>query len=159
MHCLVHASFLECGSFRQVRRFFGTWASLTGDLGELPFVDVPGSVSLPELLPWGLLGGVEAPSDEVEQERTGYAFPQLFYVAGVLHIMNNISKAVSEELTTFERWFFQLRALVLLLGHRPCRERFVATCLMRGAGAVYRDAADHFKASLLEHRWNTTMDA
>eukprot|EP00969_Alexandrium_andersonii_P102317 4516032-Alexandrium_andersonii.AAC.1 len=79
------------------------------------------------------------------------------YVAGISHIVRNLSKALTEVFSLFDEWFMMLKAAVVLLNSRPCRELFVASCLQTGPGHAFANLADSFHVSLAEWRWGTMI--
>eukprot|EP00959_Pyramimonas_sp_CCMP1952_P163569 3419724-Pyramimonas_sp.AAC.1 len=50
-------------------------------------------------------------------------------VPGMLHIINNMTLAIDEQLKHWEIWLEGLRPIVKLLSEKQGRDRFIATCI------------------------------
>ena len=139
----------------------------------MSLADTP-RTDMKELLPWAEDSIPTAADLEVEEEEkegmpgpdriaphldTDKLFPNCLYVPGVLHIVHNISKSLAEQLQQFDFFKQRLKSLCMLLGNRPCRERFVSTCLLNTAGQCYRSCADNFHFDVTEWRWANVIDA
>ena len=81
------------------------------------------------------------------------------FVAGVLHIVSNITKDLSVALEGFKEFVSELKEICRMLSRHWSRRRFVATCLTSQAGRAHVDEFSGFSEHVHEGRWGTVLSA
>lgn len=80
-----------------------------------------------------------------------------FQVAGGLHIVNNISKAMDTHIPWFEEWCKRANTISSFLRQRWTKELFLATCMKSAVGSHWKRKVEAFNATLVEWRFGESI--
>jgi hypothetical protein len=86
-------------------------------------------------------------------------FTKSIYIAGVLHIVSNITQDLKTALVHFQKFFLWLSAVTRLLTRKASKRRFVATCLGDRVGGMHESQFLAFTQHVHDKRWGTVLDA
>ena len=86
-------------------------------------------------------------------------FTQSVYLAGLLHIVSNITKDLKDSLFWYDQWLDKLRHVCRLLSRRYNRERMVETCFKEGPARLLNHDFDSFNHEVYEGRWGSVLQA
>ena len=122
---LAHSLWIEVSNPLAFNNYVSTVVSFTGDLGtESGFADAP-KIALYNLLPSlsesamhienDFEGGGQLGGDADSQQ---YTFNQAIFVAGLQHILGNLTQEMCEALPEFEHWYSRVQPLTTLLHRR-----------------------------------------
>ena len=99
-----------------------------------------------------------APPPRPGQDDTVFFFPEALTVAGLQHIVSNLTADVHQGMKHWAHFFDNLKTLESLLRVDERRQRFIWTCLhgtaLQGQGFRFRK----FSASLYEARWHEVVN-
>ena len=102
-----------------------------------------------------------ADAEEEEGEELTIDFSRSVFVAGLLHIVSNITKDLDKPLVSWEWFVRSLKQVCRLLSRRWTRDRLREHCFSDPALRVLWDAAEfeHFRGQVYEGRWGSVSHA
>ena len=134
LRALLYGAWLERGA-GGMPDFMSSVVSLTSDLGTESGMMSYAGKGWKSLMPeWtGLTANTELQPDSGANEFDEGAADTIFEVGvtipGMLHIINNMTLTIDEQLRHWERWLEGLRPIVSMLSTKQARDNFIATCI------------------------------
>lgn len=136
--------------------------SLTSDLGTEKAIIEYEARSWRSLMPeWLFAAGIEEDGGAMNYEsmRSGWLFENGFAIAGLLHIVNNMTLEVDKALSFWAEWLDGLKVISQLLSVGDHRRRFISKCV---ATSPLRHEIEPLFAknlpSIAEWRWSTVSN-
>jgi hypothetical protein len=163
---LVYMWHLEVGPSHALADFAESFESNTGDMGtEISLPDfVCSRRAADDLLPdWvqrqDLANDLEEPGHvpAVDSGSQVHLMPNALTIAGLQHIVNNLSEDVHKGLDHWDTFHSQLKNFEQMLKLPERRRRFFFTCVRGTAFANKERAILHFHATLYEKRWKEVL--
>eukprot|EP00971_Amphidinium_carterae_P156442 3101001-Amphidinium_carterae.1 len=115
--------------------------------------------TLPEWIHKSMREGMDSEEEAAVPGDHTTLMPRAFCVAGILHVVDNLSKDLHDHLGCWQEYWRQLKAVETLLTSQHYLDRFIITCL---APAGHGDQEDMFKhiscPALYEKRWGVVVD-
>jgi hypothetical protein len=81
------------------------------------------------------------------------------FLAGMLHIVHNLTEGMSGALTYFDTFVAQLKQVTRLLSKPWSKSRFLQTCGGGAVGAAFQGEFASFNSLVYEKRWGTVLAA
>ena len=143
----------------------GEVVSITSDLGtESGLASIPPDVDLYSLLPWTprFQAGQDQEPPEAEVDLEGVSqtqrsiFRRAVLIAGMNHILHNISGVIAAKLVHYKWFLDRLKALAHLL--TDFADRFLQTCLSAADRALFSEDVKCFNYTIIEWRWGSVAD-
>ena len=97
---------------------------------------------------------VDASPDSVGDDVHGdRVFPHGMIVAGMMHIIHNLSWLADSKLQHFDTWLAGLKSIVALLHHKHNRDPYIFSCVAGSRFAGYRSVLEKSIPAVVEWRW------
>ena len=165
-HAFCQQLFLETGSIEYFPEWMGEVVSITSDLGtESGLSSIPPDVDPYSLLSWAprFQAGSDQAPPEVEAELQGVSqtqrsiFQRAVLIAGMNHILHNISGMIAARMVHYKWFLDRLKALVHLV--TDFADRFLQTCVSPADRVLFSEDVKSFNYTIIEWRWGSVAEA
>lgn len=161
LHAVTHALRLEVNSLTDLARLTESICAITTDFGVESGLAKLKPVSLQSIFPWddGVdLAGFQAGDDvddfvEDQHLHSHVDFGSTVDIAGLLHILHNMTGDLGINMTGFKDVVFNIQQVSNFLANQEFKRKLLATCFASGPAYHMRKDVEAFSYKLNTKRW------